>query len=82
MFLLFLFQIYNIIKHKTMILNYDNEILSVNCGRVKVAYFEAEKKIKLIRTIDNQIITEKPFIFELKAFVKIVGTQNIIFNHK
>jgi len=67
-----------------MLLNYENEILTADCGRVKVAYFDAEKKIKVIRTADGELLKETPFTFDFKNFVEEAKTYNIIcnsFNH-
>jgi len=65
-----------------MILTYDNNILTADCGRVKVAYFDDEQKIKVIRTADGEVLKEMPFIFDLENFVEVAKTQNIICNHK
>jgi len=65
-----------------MILTYDNNILTADCERVKVAYFGDERVIKVIRAIDGEVLKEMPFIFDFKNFVEVAKTQNIICNHK
>jgi hypothetical protein len=54
---------------KPIFMNYSEGILTANAGRVKVAYFEAEKHLKVIRCHDSKKIYDFPFRFTFPEFI-------------
>lgn len=67
--------------------------LVADAGRIKVAYFERKQCIRIIRSVDGEILKEIPFPdehdfawhgnrFDLTEFIEIVKRYRKICNHK
>ena len=53
-------------------MTYSSGILCANAGRVKVAYYESEGRLKVIRVHDSHKLYDSKFTFTLTEFINEV----------
>lgn len=67
---------------KTIHFIYESGILSTQIGKILVAYYELEKKVRVVKIEDGSILNEHDFIFDLTEFIGKINAYDVICNHK